>query len=284
MNQEHVNYARIEKAIGFIRANFKQQPALEEVAEAVHLSPFHFQRIFREWAGVSPKKFMQYLSVSYAKQLLQQPLSLHAIADKTGLSGSGRLHDLFVNIEGMTPGEYRNGGENLHINYRFSHSPFGKLLVASTVKGVCHLFFENDKEKAFDTLRAQFPKATLRAQHDQFQQDALAIFQQDWQQLPQIKCHLAGTPFQLKVWESLLSIPFGQLSSYGSLARTIEKPRASRAVGTAIGANPVAFLIPCHRVIQSSGQLGGYRWGLDKKLAILGWERAQLTPEGHSDT
>ncbi len=275
VDQQQINYERIEQAIHFIRKSFKTQPSLEDIAEAVHVSPFHFQRMFTDWAGVSPKKFMQYISLDHAKTLLKGRMTLMDTAYETGLSGTSRLHDLFINIEGMTPGEYKNGGTNLTINYCFAESPFGKLIVASTHKGVCHMFFEDNEDKALNDLKARFPAASFHQITDKFQQDALFIFQKDWKQLDQIKLHLAGTPFQLKVWESLLKIPMGRLSTYGDIAQSIDKPKAARAVGSAIGSNPVAFLIPCHRVIQNSGKIGGYMWGPDKKTAIIGWEAAQ---------
>jgi len=279
-DQHYINYNRIEKAIHYIRENFKDQPSLDDIAAAVHLSPFHFQKLFTEWAGVSPKKFMQYVSLEYAKNLLQDRQStLIDTAHETGLSGTSRLHDLFVNIEGMTPGEFKNGGESLQINYCFAESPFGKLIVASTLKGVCHMFFEEDETRALENLRARFPQATYHQITDKFQQDALFIFQKDWQQLDQVKLHLSGTPFQLKVWESLLKIPVGGLSTYGDIAKAIEKPTASRAVGSAVGRNPIAFLIPCHRVIQRSGKTGNYMWGADRKTAIIGWEAAKIGTE-----
>ena len=276
IDQQQINYQRIEKAISYIKDNFKDQPSLDEVAAAVHLSPFHFQRLFTEWAGVSPKKFIQYLSLEYAKSLLKDRSStLLDTAYETGLSGTSRLHDLFINIEGMTPGEFKNGGAGLVINYCFAESPFGKMIVASTSKGVCHMFFEDNEERALVDLEKRFPNAIYHQITDRFQQDALFIFQEDWRQLNQIKLHLAGTPFQMKVWESLLKIPMGGLSTYGDIAKSIERPKAARAVGTAIGSNPVAFLIPCHRVIQGSGNIGGYMWGPTRKSAIIGWEAAQ---------
>lgn len=274
--QNNINYDRIEKAIHYIRANFKEQPSLDDIAAAVYLSPFHFQRLFTEWAGVSPKKFIQYLSIEYAKKLLQDEQStLFDTAYKTGLSGTSRLHDLFVNIEGMTPGEYKNGGENLVINYCFAESLFGKLMVASTTKGVCHIAFDVDETEALAVLKSRFPNAMYYQMVNKFQQSALAVLQNSENQLDKIKLHLSGTPFQLKVWDSLLKIPMGNLTTYGTIAKHIGKPKASRAVGTAIGSNPVAFLIPCHRVIQSSGNVGGYMWGSTRKSAIIGWEAAQ---------
>lgn len=273
--QKQRDYERIEKAIRFINDNFKAQPSLEDIAAAVHVSPYHFQRMFSEWAGVSPKKFMQYISLGHAKDLLRNRMTLLDVAYETGLSGPSRLHDLFVSIEGMTPGEFKNGGAGLTINYGFAESPFGKIIVASTHKGVCHMFFVEDESKALFDLKSRFPSAAYHQITDKFQQDALFIFQEDWSNLDQIKLHLAGTPFQIKVWESLLKIPMGALSTYGDLAKEIGNPKASRAVGAAIGSNPVAFLIPCHRVIQGSGKIGGYMWGRDKKSAIIGWEAAK---------
>lgn len=274
--QQQLNYSRIAEAITYIKENFKEQPSLNDIAESVHLSPYHFQRLFRDWAGVSPKKFMQYISVEYAKQLLkEQQSTLFDAAYETGLSGTGRLHDLFINIEGMTPGEFKNAGENLSINYSFAESPFGNLIVASTQKGICHMAFIQEEAKALEVLKNRFANASYNQVVDKLQQYALFIFQNDWSKLHQIKLHLNATPFQLKVWEALLKIPQGQLSTYGAIAKQIEAPRASRAVGTAIGKNPVAFLIPCHRVIQTSGHIGGYAWGNTRKTAMIGWEAAQ---------
>jgi AraC family transcriptional regulator of adaptative response/methylated-DNA-[protein]-cysteine methyltransferase len=274
--QEHLTYHRIAQAIEYIKTNFKQQPNLDDVAQKVNLSPYHFQRLFSEWAGTSPKKFLQYISVEHAKKLLgEKHASLFDTAYETGLSGTSRLHDLFINIEGMTPAEYKNGGKNLTINYSFAESPFGNIIVASTIKGICYMAFNEDERKALEDLIAKFPNASFSRKLDLMQQHALFIFQHDWSKLFQIKLHLKGTDFQLKVWEALLKIPMGQLSTYGAIAHQIEKPYASRAVGTAIGSNPVAFLIPCHRVIQSSGTIGGYMWGSTRKTAMIGWEGAK---------
>ncbi|WP_103866221.1 methylated-DNA--[protein]-cysteine S-methyltransferase [Aquimarina sp. I32.4] len=275
-DQEHVNYNRIAEAITYIKENFKEQPSLNTIADSVHISPYHFQRLFTDWAGVSPKKFMQYLSINYAKQLLKEKqATLFDTAHQTGLSGTSRLHDLFINIEGMTPGEYKNGGENLFINYSFAESPFGNIIVASTKKGICHIEFFEDKKEALIKMKGRFPNANYNQVVDTTQQNALFIFQNDWSRLNQIKLHLQGTPFQLKVWETLLKIPMGKLSTYGAIAKEIDNPNASRAIGTAIGSNPVAFLIPCHRVIQSTGNIGGYMWGSTRKSAIIGWEAAK---------
>ncbi len=274
--QEYINYDRIANAITYIKKHYKNQPSLDEVAEKVNLSPYHFQRLFKQWAGVSPKKFLQYTSVENAKKLLDEKKS--TIVDATmeiGLSGTGRLHDLFVNIEGMTPGEYKNGGERLLINYSYAQSPFGMVMVASTEKGLCHIAFIDDKKKAFYELKKRFPNATYQQRVNQLHVNALMIFANDWSQISKIKLHLKATDFQLKVWDALLKIPMGQLSSYGRIANQIQNPRASRAVGTAIGSNPIAFLIPCHRVIQSSGVIGDYMWGNTRKTVIIGWEASK---------
>ena len=272
------DYERIKKAIEFIRSNFQQQPDLDAVAKEVYLSPFHFQRLFKDWAGVSPKKFLQYISLQHAKKLLHE----HTVSDtafETGLSGSSRLHDLFINIEGMTPGEYKNGGEQLQINYSFAETPFGNIIVASTPKGICHLAFAENEKDALQQLQFQFPNAQFRQVVDTIQQNALFIFTQDWKDLSKIKLHLKGTPFQIKVWEALLKIPMGDISTYSGIANTINNPNASRAVGSAIGDNPVAFLIPCHRVIRSTGDFGQYHWGSIRKTAMIGWEAAKTHPE-----
>ncbi len=276
-SQQQLNYHRIAEAIEYIKTHFKEQPDLDEVAKSIHLSPFHFQRLFSDWAGTSPKKFLQYSSIAYAKTLLRdKQATLFETAHETGLSGTSRLHDLFIRIEGMTPAEYKNGGENLHINHSMAESPFGNIIVASTQKGICYMAFADDEKQAIADLQQQFPKAHFRQMADFLQQNALYIFTQDWTKIPQIKLHLKGTAFQLKVWEALLKIPMGKLSSYGNIANQISKPKASRAVGTAVGSNPVAFLIPCHRVIQSSGIFGGYLWGNTRKVAIIGWEGAKV--------
>jgi AraC family transcriptional regulator, regulatory protein of adaptative response / methylated-DNA-[protein]-cysteine methyltransferase len=265
------------ETIGYIREHFKEQPSLEELAERVHLSPYHFQRMFTDWAGVSPKKFLQYISIEHAKSVLKnEQATLFDAAFDTGLSGTGRLHDLFINIEGMTPCEYKNGGELLSINYSFAETPFGEVLVASTQKGICYLAFADDETIAYNEMQRIFPKASFRKMTDLIQQNALFIFTQDWSKLNQVKLHLKGTEFQLKVWESLLSIPLGKFTTYGKLAAQLNNPKASRAVGSAVGDNPVAFLIPCHRVIQSTGSFGQYHWGAVRKTAMLGWEACRI--------
>lgn len=275
----NTNYQLIETAIQYIRDNFKSQPDLEEVARQVHLSPFHFQRLFKEWAGISPKKFLQYISIEHAKKLLHNDHSLADTSFETGLSGTSRLHDLFISVEGMTPGEFKNGGKDLKINYSHAESPFGDILIASTDKGICHLSFAENQSRDIGPLEKAFPNAAFIQKTDFLQQDALTIFTNDWNNLPQIRLHLKGTPFQLKVWKSLLQIPFAGIGTYSSVASGIGQPSASRAVGTAVGDNPVAFLIPCHRVLKATGMIGEYHWGSNRKAAILGWEAASVYGE-----
>lgn len=272
-------YHQVATAIRYIRDHFTEQPELDLVAQQVHMSPFHFQRLFREWAGVSPKKFLQYISIEHAKKLLDSNYSLSDASFATGLSGTSRLHDLFVTIEGMTPGEYKNGGEGLVIQYSQAASPFGDILIASTRKGICHLSFASPETRAEAVLRESFPHATLVAKTDSLQQDALSVFAGDRKDLPRIKLHLKASRFQLKVWQSLLHIPYAGVRSYGDIAAAINQSGAARAVGAAVGANPVAFLIPCHRVIQASGATGQYHWGSDRKAAMIGWEAAHVYGE-----
>ncbi|TDX00302.1 methylated-DNA--[protein]-cysteine S-methyltransferase [Dinghuibacter silviterrae] len=276
--QKDIDYQRIADAIEYYQAHFKEQPSLDAVAAQVHVSPYHFQRMFREWAGVTPKQFLGYISLEHAKTLLQEPgATLFDTAFDTGLSGTGRLHDLFIKVEGMTPGEYKNGGSGLTISYGFAESPFGPVIVASTGKGICHIAFADEgQEAALTELQSKFPRAAYRQFMDAHQQEALFIFTQDWRKLHEIKLHLKGTPFQLKVWETLLTIPLGGLTTYAGIADTLGQPKAARAVGSAVADNPVAFLIPCHRVIKSTGAFGQYHWGPGRKAAMIGWEAARV--------
>ncbi|MCJ8166263.1 methylated-DNA--[protein]-cysteine S-methyltransferase [Pontibacter sp. E15-1] len=274
------HYETVAEAMRYIRAHALQQPDLEEVAAHACLSPYHFQRVFTEWAGVSPKKFLQFLTLRHAKAILAQAVSLAETASVSGLSGTGRLHDLFLQIEGLTPGDYQRQGEQLTIRYSMASCQFGNYLVAATPKGICHLHFYLDEQEALQELVVQWPKATLIRQQCPLYEQVQAFFETYQQLQPgKIPLHLKGTPFQLKVWEALLRIPEGRLSSYAHLAGGIGRPTASRAVGTAIGNNPIAFLIPCHRVIKSVGGIGEYRWGSERKMAMIGWEAARHTPE-----
>jgi len=274
------DYYRVAEAIDYIRKNFWKQPQLDEVADAVHLSPFHFQRMFTDWAGVSPKKFLKYISLEHAKGLLEKEGStLFETAIQTGLSGTGRLHDLFVTIEGMTPGEYKNQGENLEIRYSFNHCRFGTYLVGSTDKGICNvLFSEEEPNQAYLELQFRWPGAKLIESKTPYH-DSIQKFLSDNDEPEKIKLHLKGTDFQLKVWEGLLRIPEGRLTTYQHIANSIEKPLANRAVGSAIGKNPVGYIIPCHRVIKSGGEFGNYRWGQNRKLAMIGFESSKVYAE-----
>ncbi len=282
--QNDIDFERIAGAIAFIRDNFKRQPTLEQAAAHVHLSPAHFQRMFIAWAGTSPKKLLQYVSLGYAKHLLRdKQAGLLDAALETGLSGTNRLHDLFVNIEGMTPAEYRDGGAALEIRYSFAPSQFGTLMVASTDRGICRLVFVDKQEKAVADLKKEFARAKFIEQSDSRQLNALSIFTRDWEEARDVQLHLRATPFQLRVWEALLTIPSGSVATYGDIARSIGQPSAARAVGTAVGDNPIAFVIPCHRVIKSSGLLSGYRWGVQRKSAILIWEACSLNATGEME-
>ena len=278
-NQSQIDYKRIERAIGYIVRHYKDKPTLEDIAAEIHVSPFHFQRLFSKWVGVSPKKFIQFLSLDYAKDMLRVPgTSVLEAAYDAGFSGAGRLHDLFMSIEGMSPGTFKQQGAGLTINYNFADSPFGTVLIASTRNGICHMAFEADQKAGFETLYQLFPQARFHQGADKMHQDALAVFDQgDAKPDGNIKLHVLGTPFQLKVWEALLKIPMGSLASYGDVASMIGQPAASRAVGTAVSHNPVAFLIPCHRVIRQNGAIGGYMWGAERKQAMIAWEGARCT-------
>ncbi len=271
--QHQTNFNRIAEAIDYLKNNFTNQPSLDELATHVHMSSFHFQKMFTDWAGVSPKKFVQYITVSHAKNILRnKQATLFDTAIETGLSGTGRLHDLFINIEGMTPGEYKNGGEDLQIDYCFAESIFGNIIIAATQKGICHIAFYDDENFAMEILQKSFPKANYFKKENPLFGDVRKVFNNKFNELHKIKLHVRGTDFQLKVWETLLTIPLGNLSTYGNIASKINNPKAARAVGSAIGDNPIAFLIPCHRVIQSTGIFGGYMWGPKRKTAMIGWE------------
>lgn len=267
---EQIQFARIAAAIEFLYDHHREQPDLAAVAAHVHISPQHLQRQFQQWAGISPKKMLQHISIENAKRILHAQGSVQDAALASGLSGTGRLHDLFTTIEGMTPGEYKNGGAGLQIDWQLAPSPYGSVLVANTDKGICFLSFADDPAAERARLQALFPNAELRNAASQMQAQALHALQQPPQQ--PLALHIKGTPFQLKVWQALLNIPRGQLADYGTLAARIGHPKACRAVGTAVGSNPVAVLIPCHRVIRQTGMVGGYRWHRGRKIALLGKE------------
>lgn len=271
------DYELVAQAIRYLEGQAATQPSLADVAGHIGVSPFHLQRVFTRWAGVSPKRFLQYLTLEHAKRLLDASRPVLDAAYEAGLSGPGRLHDLFVTVEAITPGEYRAKGEGLAIRYGRHHSPFGEILLAATERGVCALSFLNGDgwDAAVADLAKRWPEAKLSEQPEWTQPLADRIFGQG---LPDPSRPLAlllkGTNFQLKVWDALLRIPPGTVCTYGDIAQMAGAPRAVRAVGGAVGANAVAYLIPCHRVIRSSGAISGYRWGDTRKRAMLGWEAA----------
>lgn len=276
------DYARVERAIRFVHENAARQPDLAEVADAVGLSTFHVQRLFLRWAGVSPKRFLQAITAARARALLAQQHSVLETSLQLGLSGPSRLHDLFLSVERMTPGEFQRQARGLTVRWDVAETPLGRALLAATERGLCGLSFfdEGGESGALEALRARWPLATLArdrialAAHREAVQGHLAGAPRPLGLL------LKGTPLQLLVWEALLRIPAGQVTSYGALARSVGVPGAARAVGSAVGHNPIAVLIPCHRVIQATGALGGYRWGLPRKLAVLGREWVSGSPAG----
>ncbi len=271
------DYERVARAIAYLRGHAAAQPDLAAVARHVHLSEFHFQRLFLRWAGVSPKRFLQHLTLENAKARIERSRNLMEASAAAGLSGTGRLHDLFVTLEAMSPGEYRSGGTGLVITFGLHDSPFGCALVASTARGICALHFleRTSEQAAREILRRQWTNARLQLDRDHAREIGNRIF--DPLSMPSgkpIALLVKGTNFQMQVWRALLELPLGALTTYGEMATHLRRRGAARAVGAAIGANPIACLIPCHRVIRESGQLGGYRWGETRKAAILGWEAA----------
>jgi AraC family transcriptional regulator of adaptative response/methylated-DNA-[protein]-cysteine methyltransferase len=285
MEPSSLNYERVAQAIEYLSQHYRQQPDLAAVARQVHLSPEHFQKMFTEWAGVSPKKFMQFLTLDHLREKICELPSLQAAADEVGLSAQSRVYDLFVNIEGVTPGTWRAGGNGLCIRYGYHNTPFGLCFVAVTDRGVCGLSFvdEDRKRDEFSTFQQKWHFAELLHAPEVTQEYVQRIFYPGPSNLqidspPTLNIVAQGTNFQLKVWEALLRIPPGAVTTYGQIAKSIGKPAASRAVGTAIGSNPVGFLIPCHRVIQSTGRIGGYHWGESRKAAILGKEMVVERP------
>lgn len=282
-------YTLIEQAIQYIEANVQRQPELEEIASSVGLSEYHFQRIFTRWAGISPKRFLQFLTKEHAKGLLNESKKLLDTTHRIGLSSLGRLHDLFVNTEAVTPGEYKSHGMGLDIHYGIHLTPFGKCLIATTERGICHMSFVDSNEgKAIDNLVEHWSQAKMIENYKSTAPLVTRIFSDrqtgsanfDSLNSP-LQLHLRGTNFQIKVWEALLNIPTGTVTTYEQIASKIGNPRAVRAVGSAVGDNPIAYLIPCHRVIRKSGEFGNYMWGSARKKAILVKEYGvrELAPE-----
>ena len=281
--QHHLNYQRIEQAIQYLQQNFQRQPELDEVAEKVHLSPFHFQRVFTEWAGISPKRFLQYLTTDYLKERLQISRNIEEAAGDAGLSSQSRVYDLFTTLEAVTPAEYRSHGSGIRIEYGFHQTPFGQCLIGITERGICWLSFlvsDQDSRTAVDEMKTCWYNSV-------FHQDAeltTNVVQRIFTTPGKEKLHLfvKGTNFQVKVWEALLRIPSGALTTYQDIAQRISNPRALQAVGSAVGSNSIAYLIPCHRVIRKDGILGEYRWSPARKKSIIGWEMARHdAPNNH---
>lgn len=272
------DYQKIARSIEFLRNSALDQPSLDATAKQVGLSPYHFQRLFKRYAGVSPKRFLQYLTADYAKQLLRDSLPLLDTSLAVGLSGPGRLHDLLINVEAMTPGEIKTGGQGVNIAYGIHPTPFGDCLLAQTERGICRLEFIDDdnRQQILQRLQQDWPQSELHCETAATAATVERIFSplRQHRQTP-LTLLLRGTNFQLQVWQALLQIPPARITSYSSLAQSLGRPEASRAVGSAVGKNPIGYLIPCHRVLRKDGSLGGYRWGLERKQLILGCEFAR---------
>ena len=271
------DYHRIADAIDFIATNSRRQPTLNDVATHLELSAAHFQRLFSRWAGVTPKKYLQILTVEHAKQLLSESKPLLAVSDEVGLSSGSRLYDHFVQLEAATPGEYKTGGAGLSIDYGVHNSPFGNIFVAATARGICKLSFLDQADLTADItdLQRRWPNALLRHNAPASLKIIDRIFSGTGPVDRPLSLHVCGTNFQVNVWRALMQIPAGTLRSYSHIAKAVGKPMAARAVGSAIGSNPIAFFIPCHRVLQQSGNIGGYHWGLTRKHLIHAWESAR---------
>jgi AraC family transcriptional regulator of adaptative response/methylated-DNA-[protein]-cysteine methyltransferase len=276
------DYQTVADALQYLEENFLRQPTLDELADHAGMSRFRFQKLFTRWAGVSPKRFLQFLTLEHAKGLLLESEPVLHTAFASGLSGPARLHDLFINTEGVTPGEFKSGGLTLRIGYGIHPTPFGPSLLAQTDRGLCHLVFMDSnsgtaKREAVEALRSDWPGATLTEAPRETAELAQAIFYPGNSSPPPapLSLFLKGTNYQIKVWAALLRIPPGAVTTYGRLAKALGAPRSARAVGSAVAKNPVAYLIPCHRVIRGMGAIGEYRWGSVRKKALLGWEAAQ---------
>lgn len=276
------DYDLVRRAIVFLSAAWSEQPSLEQLADHLGLSPAHCQKLFKRWCGLSPKEFVQAITVDHARQLLAQSASVLDAAHEVGLSGTSRLHDLFVSYEAMTPGDYKRRGEGLDMAYGFHPSPFGLALLIATPRGVAGLAFVNEdagqsRRQALEDMLQRWPRA--RATEDATRTAPLAARVFDaaqWRQESPIRLVLIGTDFEVRVWQALLRIPMGRVTSYAGIARHLGQPTASRAVGTAVGRNPISFVVPCHRVLRGDGNLGGYHWGLTRKQALIGWETGRV--------
>lgn len=283
--ENHINYQRIEQAIRYLEQNFRRQPELEEVAEKIHLSPFHFQRIFTEWAGISPKRFLQYLTVGYLKQKVQEVRNFMEAAESAGLSSQSRVYDLFTTLEAVTPQEYKFRGGGIRIHYGFHPTPFGMALIGVTERGVCWMSFvepDSDRRNALDEMKTHWYNSVFYEDTALTETFVRRIFGNTPHEGEKLHLFVKGTNFQVKVWEALLKIPTGGVTTYQHIATSIKHPRALQAVGSAVRSNHIAYLIPCHRVIRKDGILGEYRWNSARKKSMIGWEIARSeTPNNH---
>jgi AraC family transcriptional regulator of adaptative response/methylated-DNA-[protein]-cysteine methyltransferase len=273
------DYDVVRRAIGHIRGHWREQPEIEAIAEAAGVTPTELHHLFRRWAGLTPKAFLQALTLDGARQLLRDSASVLDATYEVGLSGPGRLHDLFVTHEAMSPGEWKSGGEGLTVFFGFHPSPFGSALVMATERGLAGLAFADPGEEAaaLADMKARWPRATYVENSARTAAIARRIFDSSqWQQNKPLRVVLIGTDWEVRVWETLLQIPMGRLTTYSDIASKIHKPAAARAVGAAVGKNPVSFVVPCHRVVGKSGELTGYHWGITRKRAMLGWEAGQV--------
>lgn len=279
MEKQTHDYDLVKHTLAFISENWRDQPSLETLADQAGLSPTHLQRLFTRWAGLSPKAFLQAVTLDHARGLLRDSASILDASYELGLSGPGRLHDLFVTHEGMSPGIYKAHGRGLNIQYGFHDCPFGRALILITSEGLAGLAFaDHGKEKsALADMTARWPEATYVENQQATAAYAKRIFESErWKPDQPLKIVFIGTDFEIRVWETILRIPFGKASTYSDIACHIGKPKAARAVGSAVGKNPISFVVPCHRVLEKSGGLGGYHWGLTRKRAILGWEAGAM--------
>jgi AraC family transcriptional regulator of adaptative response/methylated-DNA-[protein]-cysteine methyltransferase len=279
MEKQTHDYDLVKHTLAFISENWREQPSLETLADQAGLSPTHLQRLFTRWAGLSPKAFLQAVTIDHARGLLRESASILDASYELGLSGPGRLHDLFVTHEGMSPGIYKAHGRGLNIRYGFHDCPFGRALILITSEGLAGLAFaDHGKEKpALADMTARWPEATYVEDQQATAVYARRIFESErWKPDQPLRIVFIGSDFEIRVWETILRIPFGKASTYSDIACHIGKPKAARAVGTAVGKNPISFVVPCHRVLEKSGGLGGYHWGLTRKRAILGWEAGAM--------
>jgi AraC family transcriptional regulator, regulatory protein of adaptative response / methylated-DNA-[protein]-cysteine methyltransferase len=279
--EDNINYQRIEQAILYLEKNFHHQPELNEVAENVHLSPFHFQRIFSEWAGISPKRFLQFLTVDFLKEKLKQSKNLIEVAESAGLSSQSRVYDLFTTLEAVTPQEYKLKGSGIKIDYGFHNTPFGLCLIGVTERGICWLSFltvDQDLKSELEKLKTHWHNSVFHEDVNLTTEYISQIFSSNAQS-KKLHVYVKGTNFQVKVWEALLRIPMGDVTTYQNIATSIQNANALQAVGSAVGSNHIAYLIPCHRVIRKDGILGEYRWEPTRKKSMIGWEMAKSIKE-----